>query len=83
MQGAGTLVRLSLLCTVQGTVAAAALEGALRAEGIPAMTRGEQHTAWLFPGASGGLGPVDVLVPDERLEEARAVLAAFEEDEEA
>jgi len=73
-------VDLSVVCTVQGTVAASAIEGALREAGIPAMTRGSGHGAWLFAGAGGGLGSVDVIVPSERLEEAREVLRAFEDE---
>ena len=66
------------LTTVLGTFAADALKGALEEAGIPAMTRAEQHSSWLFPGAGGGLGPVEVLVGADRLSEAQSVLAALE-----
>jgi Putative prokaryotic signal transducing protein len=72
-------MELSVVCTVQGTVAASAIEGALRQEGIPSVARGSGSAGWLFPGASGGLGAVDVLFPASLLEEARAVLEAFDE----
>ena len=73
-------MELSVLCTVQGTVAATAVEGALKEAGIPSTTRGSGSAAWLFPGASGGLGSVDVLVPADVLDEARRVLHDVEED---
>ena len=46
-----------------------------------AVTRGEQHSSWLFAGSGGGLGLVQVLVEADRVAEAKAVLAALEEDE--
>ena len=66
---------------VMGTFAADAVKGALEAAGIPAMTRGEQHGSWLFAGSGGGLGLVQVLVEADRLDEAKAVLAALEDDD--
>ena len=66
------------LTTVLGTFAADALKGALEEAGIPAMTRAEQYSSWLFPGAGGGLGPVEVLVGADRLSDAQSVLAALE-----
>ena len=65
---------------MQGTIVASAIEGALREAGIPAMIRGSGHGAWLFAGAGGGLGSVDVMVPSERLEEARDVLRTFDKE---
>jgi len=69
---------LVTLTTVQGTFVADALVGALKEAGIPAMARAEQHASWLFPGAGGGLGPIEVLVTADRLDEARAVLETLE-----
>ena len=69
---------LVTLTTVRGSFVAEALKGALEDVGIPAMTRAEQHSSWLFPGAGGGLGPVEVLVAADRRREAQGVLAAFE-----
>lgn len=63
---------------VMGTFAADAIKGALEAAGIPAATRGEQHSSWLFAGSGGGLGLVQVLVERDRLAEAKAVLEALE-----
>jgi hypothetical protein len=68
-----------ILTMVMGTFAAETVVGALEAAGVPAMTRPEQHGGWLFPGSGGGFGLVAVLVPPDRLEEAREILAACEE----
>lgn len=73
--------QLVAVTMVMGTFAADAIKGALEAAGIPAVTRGEQHSSWLFAGSGGGLGLVQVLVERERLEEAREVLAALEDDD--
>jgi hypothetical protein len=54
---------------VSGAMLAAALESA----GIPAHVRGAGAT-WLFPGAGGGLGAVQVLVPRGMAEDAQAIL---------
>jgi hypothetical protein len=63
---------------VMGTFAADVIKAALEDAGIPAMTRGEQHSSWLFAGSGGGLGLVQVLVERDRLDEARTVLEALE-----
>ena len=42
---------------VMGTFAADVIKAALEDAGIPAVTRGEQHSSWLFAGSGGGLGP--------------------------
>jgi hypothetical protein len=59
---------------VGGSILASALESA----GIPATVRGDAHSGWLFPGAGGGFGPVQVLVPREFLAEATAILAELD-----
>ncbi len=55
---------------VSGSILAAALESA----GIPAHVRGDAHSGWLFPGAGGGLGAVQVLVPRAMVADARVIL---------
>jgi len=34
---------------------------------------------WLFPGGPSGFGPVDILVPADRLEEAEQILSETDE----
>lgn len=55
---------------VGGSILASALESA----GIPVTVRGGAHSGWLFPGAGGGLGAVQVLVPRAMAADARAIL---------
>ncbi len=55
---------------VGGSILASALESA----GIPVTVRGDAHSGWLFPGAGGGLGAVQVLVPRAMVADARAIL---------
>jgi hypothetical protein len=74
---------LAVVTMVMGTFAADVIKAALEDAGIPAVTRGEQHSSWLFPGSGGGLGLVQVLVQTARLDEARAVLAALEQDDDS
>ena len=57
-----------------GSILATALESA----GIPVTVRGDAHSGWLFPGAAGGLGAVQVLVPREFLAEAKAILTELD-----
>ena len=54
---------------VSGSMIAAALESA----GIPVEVRGGA-SGWLFPGAAGGLGAVQVLVPRSMAADARAIV---------
>ena len=59
---------------VGGSIVASALESA----GIPVTVRGGAHSGWLFPGAGGGLGPVQILVPGAMAADARAILAELD-----
>jgi len=59
---------------VGGSILASALESA----GIPVTVRGGAHSGWLFPGAGGGLGAVQVLVPRSMAADARAILAELD-----
>jgi hypothetical protein len=70
---------LAVVTMVMGTFAADVIKAALEDAGIPAFTRGEQHSSWLFAGSGGGLGLVQVLVEADRLDEAKAVLEALED----
>jgi hypothetical protein len=54
---------------VSGAMLAAALESA----GIPAQVSGAGAT-WLYPGAGGGLGAVQILVPRSMAADAQAIL---------
>ena len=49
------------------------LAAALESAGIPAEVRGGA-SGWLFPGAAGGLGAVQVLVPRSMAADARAIV---------
>jgi hypothetical protein len=69
---------LAVVTMVMGTFAADVIRAALEDAGIPAFTRGEQHSSWLFAGSGGGLGLVQVLVEADHLDEAKAVLEALE-----
>ncbi len=69
---------LAVVTMVMGTFAADVIRAALEDAGIPAATRGEQHSSWLFAGSGGGLGLVQVLVERDRLAEAKTVLEALE-----
>jgi hypothetical protein len=69
-------MKLERLTTAADSVGAAVIKGLLEGEGIPVMLRAYGSAGWLFPGTPGGLGPMDVLVPEGRLDEARRLLAA-------
>ncbi len=60
-----------------GSVVAAALESA----GIPVEVRGGGQSGWLSPGALGGFGAVQVLVPRTFAEEALAILAELDAED--
>lgn len=70
-------MKLEPVTTAADSVAAAIVKGLLDAAGIPVMLRAYQSAGWLFPGTPGSLGATEVLVPAERLEEARMVLASI------
>ncbi len=65
------------VCTVQGQFAEEQVRAFLEANGIPTEVRGE--TLRTTYGISiDGIGSVQILVPREQLEEARALLAQAE-----
>ena len=74
MTGGADLV---VVATAPDGVSGAVLAAALESAGIPAQVRGGA-SSWLFPGAGGGLGAVQVLVPGSLAEEARAILDELE-----
>jgi hypothetical protein len=61
----------------QGMIEAQPVLAVLRANGIPARTRGEAIGA-VYALTLDGLGEVGILVPADRADEARALLAAGE-----
>jgi hypothetical protein len=56
---------------IVGSIMAAALESA----GVPVMIR-SMGRGWLYPAVRTGAGPVELLVPGDLAEDARAILAA-------
>ena len=69
-----------VVATVQGQFAEAQLRSFLEAQGIPTAVRGESLRA-THGLTVDGLGAVQILVPREREEEARALLAAVDSGE--
>ena len=59
-------------------VTATSLKTLLEEAGIPVMLRGSGSSNWLVPGTPGGAGPLDVMVPQDRLAEAEELIAALE-----
>ena len=68
-------MKLETAITTPDSVVASIIQGMLESAGIPVMLRGSGSSSWLFPGTPGGMGPVDVLVPADRLAEAKALIA--------
>jgi len=62
---------------VSGSIIATALESA----GIPVEVHGGAQSGWLFPGARGGLGAVQVLVPRIFADDALAILAKLDAED--
>lgn len=71
-------MKLERLTTTGDGVVAAVIKGLLECGGVPVMLRAYGSAGWLFPGTPGGLGAMDVLVPADRLAEARRLLADAE-----
>lgn len=68
-------VGVVVVTVVPDIVAATAAKAMLEQAGIPVMLRASGSVSWLIPGTPGGAGPLDVLVPGERLAEAREIVA--------
>jgi hypothetical protein len=65
------------VATAPDSVAGSMLAAALESAGIPAEVRGTRG-GWLFPGAQGGFGPVEICVPARLVADAQAILAALD-----
>jgi len=64
---------LQVVCTASGEMEAEGLRSALEAAGIPVMLRFEAAARY-YPVTVDGLGAVRIMVPADRLEEARMIL---------
>ncbi len=71
---------LEVLTTTGDSVSGTLIKGLLEARGIPAMLRAYGPAGWLFPGTPGSFGAMDVLVPADRLDEARRLLTEAESE---
>lgn len=69
---------LAAAAVLPDIVAATAAQAMLEQAGIPVMVRSFGSTDWLIPGGPGGAGPLEVMVPRERLAEARELIDALE-----
>jgi len=63
---------------VPDIVTATSVKTLLEEAGIPVMLRGSGSSNWLIPGTPGGVGPLDVMVPRDRLAEAEELMAALQ-----
>ena len=70
---------LRVVTTAPDGMFAAVLQGRLESEGVPSLARSYGAGGWLFPGGPSGFGPVDILVPADRLEEAEKILSETDE----
>lgn len=69
---------LAVAAVVPDIVVASAVKAMLEQVEIPVMLRSSGSANWLVPGTPGGAGPLDVMVPEEHLAEARELIAALE-----
>jgi siroheme synthase len=69
---------LVVVTVVPDIVSASSVKAMLEQADIPVMLRGSGSTNWLIPGTPGGAGPLDVLVPADRLAEAEELIAELE-----
>ncbi len=67
----------SVLDEVGGTLIAELLKGLLEAQGIPVVLSQEGAGHYAYAMSIGSLGQVQILVPDDRLTEARQILADY------
>ena len=70
---------LRVVTTAPDGMFAAVARGRLESQGMPTMTRSDGACGWLLPGGPSGCGPVDILVPADRLEEAEKILSEPDE----
>jgi len=71
-------VDLVVVTVLPDIVSASSVKAMLEQADIPVMLRGSGSTSWLIPGTPGGVGPLDVLVPADRLAEAEELIAQLE-----
>jgi hypothetical protein len=69
---------LVVVTVMPDIVSATAVKAMLDQAEIPVMLRSAGSANWLIPGTPGGAGPLEVLVPAERIEEARRLVAELE-----
>lgn len=69
---------LAVATVAPDIVAASMVKAMLEQADIPVMLRGSGSTDWLIPGTPGGSGPLEVIVPRERLTEARELIGELE-----
>jgi hypothetical protein len=67
-------MELALVTVAPDGVVASMIEALLKDAGIAVLLRGTESSGWLFPGGPAGLGAVQILVPEDRLAEARQLL---------
>ncbi len=72
-RGAAPESDLKVVCTASGEMEAEGIRSALEAAGIPVMLKYEAAARY-YPVTVDGLGAVEVVVPADRLEEARTIL---------
>ncbi len=73
---------LAVAAVLPDIVAASMVKGMLEQADIPVMLRGSGSTDWLIPGGPGGAGPLEVMVPRERLTEALELIGELEAKDE-
>jgi hypothetical protein len=69
---------LAVAAVLPDIVAASMVKAMLEQADIPVMLRGSGSTDWLIPGTPGGAGPLEVIVPRERLMEACELIGELE-----
>jgi len=74
---------LVVAAVLPDVVTASSVKAMLEQADIPVMLRSSGSTSWLVPGTPGGTGPLDVMVPQRCLAEAREVIAALDGEDEA
>ena len=74
---------LVVAAVVPDIVVASTLKTMLEQADIPVMLRSAGSVNWLVPGTPGGVGPLEVMVPEELLADARELIAELEDGEPA
>ena len=67
----------AVLDEVGGTLNAELIKGLLEAQGVPVVLSQEGAGHYAYAITVGSLGQVQILVPDDHLEEARQILADY------